>query len=191
MIYFPRSRLNGFIAERLTDFYAQHLNLFHPALPLEKITSPELGVYQYPPSAEWQEAWKRSSSLLSEIKTESKKMGAILAIASLAGPQAIGDVGLEKLRKGKEKGIDPHQPERWIRKWSLDHKVPFIELGPVLSSAGRGKVFWKHDAHLTPYGDQLIADTLYPWVIESAGKSVQADTDKLLSSKKLPLGGQR
>ena len=55
---FPRSRLNGFIAERLTDIYAQHLNLFHPALPLEKITSPELGVYQYPPSPEWQEPGK-------------------------------------------------------------------------------------------------------------------------------------
>ena len=71
-------------------------------------------------------AWKRSSSLLSEIKTESKKMGAILAIASLAGPQAIGDVGLEKLWKGKEKGIDPHQPERWIKKWYFNHKVPFL-----------------------------------------------------------------
>jgi lysophospholipase L1-like esterase len=188
---FPQSRLNGFIAERLTDIYAQHLNLFHPTLSLEKITSPELGVYQYPPSPEWQEAWKRSSSLLSEIKTESEKMEAILAIASLAGPQAIGDVGLEKLWKGKEKGIDLHQPERWIKKWSLDHKVPFIELGPVLSSAGRGKVFWKHDAHLTPFGDQLIADTLYPWVIESAGKSVQSVTDKRLSSKKLPFGGQK
>ena len=33
---FPRSRLNGFIAERLTDFYTQHFTLFHPSFSLEK-----------------------------------------------------------------------------------------------------------------------------------------------------------
>jgi len=187
---FPRLRLNGFIAEHLTDFYAQHLNLFHPSLSLEIITSPELGVYKYPPSAEWQEAWKRSSSLLSEIKTESKKMGATLAIASLAGPLAIGDVRLAKLWKAREKGIDPHQPERWIREWSLDHKVPLIELGPVLALAGRQKVFWKHDAHLTPFGDKLIADTLYPWVIEFSRKSFKGNTEKFLPRKNLSVSDQ-
>ncbi len=187
---FPRLRLNGFIAERLTDFYAQHLNLFHPSLSLEKITSPELEVYKYPPSPEWQEAWGITARLLDEIKIESEKIGAVLTIASLAGPQAIGDVGMEKLKKGKEKGVDPHQPERWIREWALNHKLPFIEVGPVLASARRGKIFWKHDAHLTPYGHQVVAETLYPWVVELSRKLVHDNTGKPLPSNQFSLADQ-
>jgi hypothetical protein len=43
--------------------------------------------------------------------------------------------------------------------------VPTLALGDAFRRAGLDKVFWRYDAHLTPYGHQAAADALYPFLV--------------------------
>jgi len=167
---FRHSRFNGFVAELLTSFYANHLYWFTQELKKEEIVSPELGVYRVPLTPVWQRAYQRSAELLSQLKIECARNGAPLLIAGLSGPQAIGDLGQQQLMSGGDSDIDPMQPARWLADWCKDNDVPFLPLEPALSSAGKRNVYWRHDGHLNPYGNQIISDPIYKFVVDHAPK---------------------
>jgi lysophospholipase L1-like esterase len=167
LLLFPRSRLNGVVAERLTDLYAQNLFRFHPGLTAEDLTSPELGIYRRPLAPEWKEAFERTGSLLDAIREEARRLPARFAIASLSGPQAVGDVARARLSSGAERDLDLARPERWISAWARDRGVSHVALGRYLAEAGRDRVFWCHDAHLTPEGHAVVADALFAFVVEA------------------------
>jgi len=46
--------------------------------------------------------------------------------------------------------------------------VPLLSLASPLAAADRRKIYWRHDAHLTPYGHTIVAETLYPFVVREA-----------------------
>lgn len=163
---FPRSRLNGLLAQDVTTFYAEHLPWFHPELTPASLTSPEIGVYRRPVDADWGDAFARTGRLLEAIRRESEALGARFVLASLSGPQAIGDLARAMVWGGKSGGdLDYEQPDRWVAEWAQVHEVPFVALGPLLAAVGRRRAFWAHDMHLTSVGHATVAEALYPLVV--------------------------
>ena len=167
LLWLPGSRLNGLVAEALTQRYAGHLDRYVPGLKAEDLESPELGVYRAPPTAEWQDAFGRTGALLAQLRDACAAQHTKFALACLAGPQAIGDVGNARLRRGGA-GLDLDQPERWVMGWCATNGVPAFSLKEPLRRAGPHRVFWRHDGHLDPFGNTAAADALYPFVVEQA-----------------------
>lgn len=165
----PGSRLNGFVAETLTDWYARNLHRFHDDLDAHDLQSTELGLYRTPLEPEWRRAWERTERLLDDIRQEADARDSRFAVASLAGPQAVGDVGLATLWRASGEGYDFERPLRWIDAWGSSRDVPVVQLGPALAEAGRSEVFWRHDAHLTPTGHAVVADLLYDFLFGPGG----------------------
>jgi hypothetical protein len=165
----PGSRLNGLIAEAATQYYAEHLDRFDGGISQNDLVSPELGVYRNPLSPEWQAAFDRTGKLLEVARHEARVLGARFVLASLSGPQAIGDLAPAILwRAAKDPAFDFDRPDRWVRSWAESHHVPLVELGPPLAKIGRRRVFWKHDQHLNSYGHAVVADLLYPFLVDPA-----------------------
>ena len=160
-----RSRLNGFVADRVATFYSMHMNLFHADVTPERLAGPDVEVYRTPPAPEWQEAWRRTASLLDEARREAVDQGAGFALAVISGPQAIAEAGQERLRGGRDRGLDLEQPDRWVSGWCADNAVPKLSLAKALRDADPRRVFWRYDAHLTPFGHQVAADALYPFLV--------------------------
>ena len=164
----PRSRLNGLVAVAATQFYANHLDWFVDGVKRDDLISPELGVYRVPLAPEWERAYARTGDLLAQMKAEAARQGVPFLIAGLSGPQAIGDLGGQQVASGKAAGLDFSQPERWLAGWCGSNQVPYLALEPALAAAGKRKVFWPHDGHLTPAGNEAIVEPLYRFVTEHA-----------------------
>ena len=165
----PRSRLNGLLAEAATTFYADHLNWFVPGLTAADLVSPELGVYRRPLEPVWQAAYDRTGELLAQMKAECEKIHATFMVAGLSGPQAVGDVAEHDLLTGRTAGLDPGQPARWLEDWCREHGVPYVALDPPLKAAGWRQVFWRHDGHLNPRGNEVIVEPLFRQVVDALG----------------------
>jgi len=161
------SRLNGLIAQAVTTYYANHLYLFSDELKKEDLVSPELGVYRVPLTPEWQRAYARTAELLVHLKAETAKLGVPLLIAGLSGPQAIGDLGQKQMMTG-DGGLDRQQPARWLAEWCKTNNIPFVPLEPSLAAAGKPRVFWRHDGHLNPFGNEVIVEPIAKLVIAHA-----------------------
>jgi hypothetical protein len=159
------SRLNGFLAERIATFYSMHMNLFHRDVSREQLAGPDVEVYRSPPTPEWEGAWQRTAGLLGELRQEAAHQGAGYAMVVISGPQAIAEAGQERLRGGRDKGMDLEQPDRWVAGWCGDNRVPSLSLAKALREADPRRVFWRYDAHLTPFGHQVAADALYPFLV--------------------------
>jgi hypothetical protein len=168
----PGSRLNGLIAEAATQYYAEHLDRFDPAISSGDLMSPEIGIYRNPLTPQWQAAFERTGKLLEVTRHEARMLGARFVLASLSGPQAIGDLAPAILwAEPKDPAFDYDRPDRWVRTWAESHHVPLVELGPPLAEIGRRRVFWKHDQHLSSYGHAVVADLLYPALVSEARKA--------------------
>lgn len=160
-----RSRLSGFVAARLTDLYAARMDLFHGDITPERLLSPDMEVYRTPPAEEWIEAWRVTAGLLEEVRAEAATLGAGFAMAVISGPQVIAEASQERLADGGGPGYDLGQPERWTLGWCERAGVPCLALGEAFEAAGPRRVYWRHDAHLTPYGHRAAAEALYPWLV--------------------------
>jgi hypothetical protein len=169
LLLFPRSRLNGLLADAAAEYYAEHLDRFAPGISRDKLVDPEIGVYRNPLPPEWPAAFDRTRKLLNVMRRETEAMHARFVLASLAGPQSMGEVAERALwAEARDLRFDYQRPERWIREWAAHAGVPFVELGPPLANIGRREVFWKHDQHLNPRGHVVVADLLYPVIVEAA-----------------------
>ena len=169
LLWIPWSRLNGLIAEAVVTFYAQNLDLFDEAVSAEDLSSTELGLYRRPLTPEWQAAWNCTASLLDDLLRASEELGARFVVADLSGPQAVGDVGSYTLRRSDDPDMDFHRADRWIAEWGETRGVPVLHLEPYLTDAGRSQVFWRHDAHLTPAGHEVVAEVLYTFLFGDDG----------------------
>ncbi len=164
-LLFPRSRLNGLIAEAATTFYAAHLHWFNKNITADDLISPELGVYHHPLSKKWESAFIHTARLLSEMKQTVEQTGAKFLIAGLTGPQAIGDAGPALVRAAKNrKNLVLTQPETWLAEWCANNSVPYCPLAPVLKKTGK-HAYWPHDGHLNKLGNQVVVAPLYEFVI--------------------------
>ena len=164
-----RSRLNGLLAEAAVTFYENHLYWFVPGLKAADLVSPELGVYRKPLDPVWQAAYARTGELLAQMKSECEQLHATFLIAGLSGPQAVGDVAERELLAGGVAGFDPGQPARWLEAWCRDHGMPYVALDPPLKAAGWRNVFWRHDGHLNPRGNEVIVEPLFRQVVDALG----------------------
>ena len=169
LLLFPRSRLNGLLAEAAAEYYAAHLDHFDPRVSRADLEDPEIGIYRNPLPPEWPAAFDRTGKLLEVVRREAEQMNARFLLADLSGPQAMGAVAERVLwAQAADPGFDYRGPERWVREWATRAGVPLVELGPPLAEIGRRKVFWKHDQHLNPRGHVAVADLLYPAVVAEA-----------------------
>jgi len=174
LFFLRRSRLSGFIAERAATFYSGHLHLFHGDVTQAQLFGPDAEVYRVPPAPDWLEAWRITAGLLGEVRAESERQGASFALAVISGPQVIGEASQERLWSNRAAGMDFEQPEKWVAGWCADQKVPCLSLGKAFRAAGRERVFWRYDAHLTPFGHEVAADALYPFLVGLAGRPEEA-----------------
>jgi hypothetical protein len=163
-----RSRLNGFVAERAAAYYSAHLDLFDRSVTREQLLGPDAEVYRVPPAPEWQEAWRLTQGLLGEVRAEAGRQGAAFAMAVISGPQVIGEASQDRLWAGRAAGMDLEQPEKWVLGWCAEQRVACLSLGKAFREAGRERVFWRYDAHLTPFGHSVAAAALYPFLVGTA-----------------------
>jgi len=169
LLLFPRSRLNGLLADAAAEYYAEHLDRFVPGVSREDLEDPEIGIYRNPLPPEWPEAFDRTRQLLNLMRRQTEAMHARFVLAALSGPQSMGEVAERELwAEASDPHFDYQRPERWIREWAEHAGVPLVELGPPLAKIGRREVFWKHDQHLNPRGHAVVADLLYPAIVEEA-----------------------
>ncbi len=169
LLLFPGLRLNGLVAEAATEYYVEHLDRFDPAISRDDLESPELGLYRNPLPADYAAALERTGKLLDVVRKETQRLHARFVLASLSGPQAIGEIAEQMLwAERKDPRFDYGRGDRWIRDWAEGRHVPHVELGPPLARIGRRKVFWKHDQHLRPEGHAAAADMLYGPLVEAA-----------------------
>ncbi len=169
LMWLPRLRLNGLLAEAATDYYVEHLDRFDPAITHADLESPELGIYENPLPPEWQAALDRTGKLLDVAMRETHQLGARFAVASLSGPQAIGDFSdRQTWAASSDSRFDFGRGDRWIHDWAERRHVDHLELGPPLVAIGRRKVFWKHDQHLNASGHAAVASLLYPFLVDVA-----------------------
>ncbi len=171
LLLFPELRLNGLVAEAAAGYYVTHLDRFDRAISRADLESPELGIYRNPLPAEWAAAFDRTAKLLDVARRETSQLHARFVLASLSGPQVIGELGEELLWvESKDSRFDYGRADRWIRDWAERHHVPHVELGPPLAKIGLHKVFWRHDQHLNPEGHAVVAGLLYDVLLEAAKK---------------------
>ncbi len=169
LLPFPRSRLNGLLAEAGAEYYAAHLDRFDPSMARADLEDPEIGIYRNPLPPKWPAAFDRTAKLLDAARRETEALRARFLLAALSGPQAMGAVAERALwAQAEDPGFDYERPERWVREWAKSAGVPLVELGPPLAEIGRRKVFWKHDQHLNLRGHAAVADLLYPAVVAAA-----------------------
>ena len=169
LLLFPRSRLNGLLADAAAEYYAEHLDRFVPGISRADLEDPEIGIYRNPLPPEWPAAFDRTAKLLSLMRHEVEAMRARFVLAALSGPQSMGEVAERELwAEESDPRFDYQRPERWIREWAAHAGVPLVELGPPLAKIGRREVFWKHDQHLNPRGHEVVADLLYPAIVKEA-----------------------
>jgi len=169
VLLFPQLRLNGLIAEALTEYYVEHMDRFDRTISSADLESPELGLYRSPLPADYAAALDRTGKLLDVARKEAAQFHARFVVAGLSGPQAIGELAERRLWEQREEPAwDYRRGDRWIRAWAESHGVPYLELGPPLAKIGRTRVFWKHDQHLNSRGHAVVADLLYPFLVDVA-----------------------
>jgi lysophospholipase L1-like esterase len=177
LLLFPELRLNGLVAEAAAEYYVAHLDWFDRAISRADLESPELGIYQNPLPAEWAAAFEQTAKLLDVARKETCRLHARFVLASLSGPQVIGEFGERLLwAESEDSRFDYGRADRWIRDWAERHHVPHVELGPPLAKIGRQKVFWKHDQHLNPEGHAVVADLLYDVVLKAAREASMTES---------------
>ncbi len=189
LLLFPNLRLNGLVAEAATEYYVEHLDRFDPSVARADLESPELGIYENPLAPKWAAALERTGKLLDVARKETHQLHARFVLASLSGPQAIGDLAAQALwAQSSDPRFDYGRGDRWIRDWAERHNVSHIELGPPLAKIGRRKVFWRDDQHLNPEGHAAVAGLLYDFLLETA-KERQTSTRELGFRAKLQFEG--
>ncbi|MGH7819341.1 MAG: hypothetical protein ACREQ9_06190 [Candidatus Binatia bacterium] len=82
-------------------------------------------------------------------------------------------MGFTRSWSGTDADLDYGQVDRWIAGWAERRDVPMIALGPLLARAGRRRVFWRHDAHLSPSGHVVVADALYGFLAEHGAPATE------------------
>jgi hypothetical protein len=169
VLLFPRLRLNGLLAEAMTEYYVEHMDRFDRAISRADLESPELGLYRNPLPSDYAAALDRTGKLLEVAGKEAAQLHARFALAGLSGPQIIGELAERRLWAQKEDPAwDYQRGDRWIRDWAESHGVPYLELGRPLARTGRRRLFWKHDQHLNSSGHAAVAELLYPFLVGAA-----------------------
>jgi hypothetical protein len=169
LLFFPSLRSNGLLAEAAAEYYAVHLDRFDRAISRADLESPELGIYENPLPPVWAQAMEQTGKLLDVARKEAEQqLHARFVLASLSGPQAIGERGERRLwAEPRDPRFDYDRGDRWVRDWAESRHVEHLELGPPLARIGRGKMFWKHDQHLRPEGHAVVADLLYSFLVRA------------------------
>ena len=162
LLWIPGSRLNGIFAESVTSWYVRHLDRFVPGFDPGDLVSPELGVYAQPLAPLWSSAYACTDGELRKTLETARSLETPLWIASLAGPQVLGEMAAN---------VDWSQPERWITEWCASNGVPHCDFNPVIAAAGVRRAYWRHDGHLNPVGNEAVVGTLFNFVVANAGKS--------------------
>jgi lysophospholipase L1-like esterase len=127
----------------------------------------DYGIYAPVPSAEWQEAWQHTETLLDQLRQAVNASGARFAIAILPSRDQVYPnwwkeiVSAHPAMQGRAWDLDG--PQLRVEAWCTAHGVPCVALTPPFrAAAARGgePLHYRHDGHFTPAGHRLAATVL-------------------------------
>jgi lysophospholipase L1-like esterase len=119
-------------------------------------------------------AWKVTSELLRLIKLRSEEIGATLLVVSIPDYELVSPDGKLKGQEAVKIEIEDR-----IRQELDALQIEYFDLLPELKlrqEASRGPLYYLTDRHLTPDGNEVVADVLRPILIESLSRHHSSTT---------------
>lgn len=139
------------------------------------------GVYQQPPSPDWQDSFALTEALIGELEREVSADGARLVLALMTSPeQAYPERWQQKIAQNpamQSLQWDLEQPNRVAIQIAQQAGLPFLDLLPIFrrqAAASRQPLHLSHDGHWTPAGERLAGETLANFLISQALVPAQA-----------------
>jgi len=123
-------------------------------------------VYAAPPDAEWEEAWRRSESLLLGLRRAVEADGAEFGVLIVAGREQVYPQSWEAILRAHPamQGIewDISWPERRLARWCDDNGIPRVRLTEAFRAArdSSAPLHYHYDGHWTAAGHRLAAKTV-------------------------------
>ena len=119
-----------------------------------------LGVYGSPPNQAWEEAWQITEDVIHRFYQRVTADGAQFTLLLAADSLQIGDS--EILAPDRAAACDLSYPNRRLKKWAFQHRIPFLDSLPYFlakkTDLGYPYFSWKHDGHYAQLGHQTMAD---------------------------------
>lgn len=119
---------------------------------VEKVISPE---HEY--------AWKLAYALLLRMRDEAKKQGAELIVLGIPYlPQVYDDVW--QVTFASNPNYDRDAGPKRLAAWCMQNQIRYVESCDLLRERSKAAGRWLHyalDAHPTPEGQKVLAETLY------------------------------
>ena len=140
-----------------------------PQMPLD------YAVYEAEWSAEIEQAWTETQSLLLEMREVSRDLGARFGLVSASTPQGSrGDIGLAEMlatypdMRAKEWDLDG--PDRRLAAFADEQEIPLTLLEPVVRERqrdGSEVLHWRYDGHWNVQGNDVAGEEIAKFVLEA------------------------
>ena len=164
LLWLRWSALNRFVSYRLAS---TRRDLGPDSIPVDYF------VYATRYDPVWEEAWKRTESLILEKRDAAHRLGAAYGVVSASTPQGVlgPRKGLEVLMRSypamREHEWDLDLPDRRLESHCRRNGIPFLALEPLFreeTAKGR-RLHWKYDGHWNVEGNDLAAEWIAQFVL--------------------------
>jgi lysophospholipase L1-like esterase len=127
-------------------------------------------VYATPADATWRRAWAHTERLLSDLQEESQRIGARFMVAILSSREEVypewWKEEFQTYPKMRQLQWDLDAPWHRIASICEARAIPYLALTPILRAARNGvPLHYHYDGHLTPAGNQLVAQELAKYLL--------------------------
>jgi hypothetical protein len=162
LLWFESSTLNQLVAHRLARFREGSPDF----VPLDYL------VYQDPPDAEWEAAWKEAEALLLAMRDVARELGASFLLVSASTPHGVlgREEGLQQLlaaypaMEGRSWDLD--LPNRQLADFAETNGIPFLSLEPTFREETRrgASLHFAYDGHWNAAGHDLAGRLVAGWL---------------------------
>lgn len=140
----------------------------HPALAVPFL------VYQTPPDRRFEAAWSLTEAIITRLRDEVERRGAILAVVIISAPEQLDPAQMEKIFAAHpEMTWDAAAPNRRLNAFLEAQNIPHLDLLPVFRQAAAQPnappLHFRHDQHWTPAGHRLAAGAIEQFLREELG----------------------
>jgi lysophospholipase L1-like esterase len=145
-------------------------------------------VFEQEYGPQWEEAWRVTRVLFSELKDETAKRGSNLALVSIPFREQVYKPLWRSMFSGSEMArrhwtVD--KPDRLLAQIANDEGIPIFQLLPLFRRAGvKTELYYNGDGHWNIEGHRLAAQLICEWLIEE--KLVPVDAGDFSFSSQEP-----